>query len=519
MSFPRKRESIQNDIMEISEIKQKILKKIEGGGSKASKNKKKRLSLAALSEKMGKSEEELRKLFDSAATEVETAVLEESVPEEKQPDYQDRLRELEAQNSLLQKVREDSRSKSDDLLNRIEEKDRAISELQRKLDSESAALIEETDKQKSLINTAIEKSIEEYRVKLSNLENENKSLKATHTTALKENEEIFFKIAGKDKEIDELKKLQEDKLPTLESENKKIKKLHEDALRQNDSLLVTVEEHRAEKEKAVNNMESLRSKLYTSAKELKEQSVRIASLEDVLKHRDKKLADSEKAYKALEKDKNESILKLQASEESARGLKEKTKELEKSLEEKDRRVTEAEKIANKNIETARKDMDLQIQAVERNRKTLESKIAQLNIEVDAKNKRIEEAEGSNRELDSLVKESASKLQEAESANSDLEEKIAHIEAGLNEAAKLRENDRLASEENIAALKNELETLKAVIKDKEKAEEELRENILRFESEIESRDKKIQTDIRYCEGVVREVNDLRQKIKAYRLKVK
>ena len=77
----------------------------------------------------------------------------------------------------------------------------------------------------------------------------------------------------------------------------------------------------------------------------------------------------------------------------------------------------------------------------------------------------------------------------------------------------------AGEKNAAALMAEIEALKSVIKEKEKSEEELQENILRLESEIESRDKKIQADIKYCEGVVREVNDLRQKIKAYRLKVK
>ena len=66
---------------------------------------------------------------------------------------------------------------------------------------------------------------------------------------------------------------------------------------------------------------------------------------------------------------------------------------------------------------------------------------------------------------------------------------------------------------------EIEVLKSIIKEKEKSEEELQENISRLESEIESRDKKIQADIKYCEGVVREVNDLRQKIKTYRLKVR
>jgi len=66
---------------------------------------------------------------------------------------------------------------------------------------------------------------------------------------------------------------------------------------------------------------------------------------------------------------------------------------------------------------------------------------------------------------------------------------------------------------------DIEALKGVVKAKETAEEELNENISRLETEIESRDKKIHTDLKYCEDLTREVNDLRQKIKAYRLKAK
>ena len=94
-----------------------------------------------------------------------------------------------------------------------------------------------------------------------------------------------------------------------------------------------------------------------------------------------------------------------------------------------------------------------------------------------------------------------------------------LETELAEADKIRQSDNSTSESKIAEFKTEIEALKTVVKDKERSEEELRESILRLESEIESRDKKIQADIKYCEGVVREVNDLRQKIKAYRLKVK
>jgi chromosome segregation ATPase len=566
--------------MEVSEIKKKILERIESEKSKTSR-KKKPLNLATLSARMGKPEEDLLKLFNKAATETIAAPFssEEYAAEE---GYRTKLDALESENDRLKKIQEDARSKSDNLLNQIEEKDKAISELQRKLASESIGIIGDSEKEKSLINTAIEKSIAEYRVKLSALEEENKNLKNLHAQELKQNEKVFFQIAGKDEEIAELKKKFQDnldelggsKLPALEAENKKIKRLHEDALKQNDSLLERIEkkdkeiaalekktqedhgkskkskenekaleEHRAslssleaenkklkksleetgtlrsEKDKAVVNMEGLRSKLYAATKETKEQAGRISQLEEMLKHRDKRLAENDKVYKVLENEKNSLVLKFQASEETRRSLEENVKALSAEVEAKNKKVAEAEKFYNKNTESAKKEMDLQIQAVERSKKALEGKISQLNVELNAKNKRIEETEGANKELDNLVKESELKLQAVESGKADLEERLKQIEAELNNAAKAMESDRAASKESAAALKSEIEDLKAVIKDKEKSEEELGEKILCLESEVESRDKKIQADIKYCEGVAREVNDLRQKIKAYRLKVK
>ncbi len=562
--------------MEIGEIKKKIMEKIEGGRLKSSR-KKKSINLATLSAKMGIHEEDLLKLFNKRTTETATASspLEEyDAPKDEEPveDYNTRLDALEAENIRLKKIQEDSRNKSDSLLNQIEEKDKAIAQLQKNLASESISLIKDSEKEKSLINTAIEKSINEYRNKLASFETENKNLKSQHAETLKQNEEIFFQISEKDKDISELKKkFQADldklaknkdltleksleeyrgKLPALETENKKLKKMHEDALKQNDSLLMRIEdkdreisalekkaqaerdavkkfkdnekaiaEHRVEKEKAVANMEALRSKLYAATKDLKEQAGRITQLEEILKHRDKKLAESDKVYKNLENEKNDFAARFQAAEDARQSLEDRLKNLSADLEAKEKRVAETERLYNKNLESAKKDMDLQIQAIERSRKALEGKIAQLNIELEAKNRRIEETEDANRELDNLAKESALKLQAAESARSDLEERIRQVESELKSSAKKRESDKVASEESMAALKAEIEALKAAIREKEKSEEGLQENISRLESEIESRDKKIQADIKYCEGVVREVNDLRQKIKAYRLKVR
>ena len=68
-------------------------------------------------------------------------------------------------------------------------------------------------------------------------------------------------------------------------------------------------------------------------------------------------------------------------------MRRRLKNLSADLEAKDKQVADAERFYNKNIEGAKKEMDLQIQAIDRNKKALEGKIAQLNIELDAKNKR------------------------------------------------------------------------------------------------------------------------------------
>lgn len=562
--------------MDVIEIKKKIMDRIEKERSRSSR-KKKILNLATLSEKMGRPEGEVLRLFnqdplEEGADEPITPPFEAyGIPEKPVKEYRSKLLSLEEENLKLKKIQEEARFKSDSLLSDIEEKDRAIAELQKKLEHESIGLMKE-DEHKSLINSAIEKSIAEYRTKLASLEEENDKLKSLHSKELKENESVFLQIAEKDKEIEELKNRFErelaaidkqkeielgksfeeyrEKISPLETENKKLKRLHEDALRQSDGLLIRIEEKdqelreaqkkiseleiyfkkhkdnekameeaKVEKEKAASNVEALRSKLYAATKDQKEQANRIGQLEEMLKHRDKKLSDSEKVCKNIENEKNEAILRLQASEEAKRALTDKLAALGDAITAAEKRLAEGEKHHAKSLDAARKEMELQTQALERSRKALEGKITQLNVELEAKNKRIEETEKINAELDGLVKESAIKLQSAEGLKNDLEERMREIDHEIKEASKKREADTRAADENIAKIKEEIGALKNVVKDKERAEAELSENILRLETEIEARDKKIQSDIKYCEDVVREVNELRQKIKNYRLKAR
>jgi len=448
--------------MEITEIKNRIIEKIESEKAKPSRRKK-RFDLATLSARMGKSEEEVARLFN----------IQSSSAEKLPDDYRERLDILEEENLRLKTTQEHSRAKSDNLLKEIETRDRAIAELQARLKTESIGLIKDGEKGKSLINTAIEKSIGEYSAKLTALEKENRALKATHADAVKKNEDIFVRISEKDKEMESLRKGPPDGSGETEK-SKKLKKLHEDALKQNDSLLIRIEEkdskiaeleksleearekvkkiqeheravetHRTEKEKATANMETLRSKLYVAAKETKEQSARIAQLEDVLKHRDKRLADSDKAYKNLEKEKNDILLKFQESEEARRALDGKIKALGEESEAKDKKVIETERLCNKNIAAAKKELDLHMQAAERSRKALEGKIEHLKAELDAKNKHIDETENAARELDTLVKDSEVRLHAAEAAKADLEERIGEAELEAKEAARKWEIEKAA----------------------------------------------------------------------------
>ena len=100
--------------MEITEIKKKIIEKIESGKSKSSR-KKKPINLATLSAKMGLPEEEVLKLFNKQFPET-TTVSEyseerEQVEYEKPAeDYHARLSALEEENARLKNVQEDARN-------------------------------------------------------------------------------------------------------------------------------------------------------------------------------------------------------------------------------------------------------------------------------------------------------------------------------------------------------------------------------------------------------------------------
>ena len=83
---------------------------------------------------------------------------------------------------------------------------------------------------------------------------------------------------------------------------------------------------------------------------------------------------------------------------------------------------------------------------------------------------------------------------------------------------MKDTDRKRMEDNESAemerdkLKAEITTARGTIREKEKNEEELKETILCLEADIIDRDKKIETDVKYYEKILKEINALREKVK-------
>lgn len=310
--------------------------------------------------------------------------------------------------------------------------------------------------------TALEKSLEEHRRKVAALEQENKKL------------------------IEENKSLEKE----LKSEIEALKK---------------------EKEKAAGNIEVLRSKLYAAQISSKEQETRINQLSETLKTKEKKVAEAAGMYRGIEAAKNELTLKLQAVELEKKELQEKMSQVMHELAAKDKKLNDASNLYKKS-ETDRNEMTLRLQAADREKKNLEGKIAQLNHEVEAKNNRLVESEKLYKELDDMVKDANVRLQAVESEKKELEENMSQLNFEIEAAAKKRESDRVIAEQNLAAVKSELDMMKNSLKEKEKLEAELTRSVEYLKSEIEARDRKIEADMKYCESIVKEIGELRQKVK-------
>jgi len=157
--------------------------------------------------------------------------------------------------------------------------------------------------------------------------------------------------------------------------------------------------------------------------------------------------------------------------------------------------------------------------LEREKRSFEGKFLQLGREIEAKNSRITEIENSKKELDEMLAKAALDVQEAESSRKEHEDLAEEVRSRLEAEITRRESERAAAGEEANKFKEAIDVLKGSIQEKEKAEGELRDSIQALKAEIEERDHKIERDLKYCEGLLRELNELRKRARPSFFKAK
>jgi hypothetical protein len=337
-------------------------------------------------------------------------------------------------------------------------------------------------------------------------------------------ERSIHSLQKKVERLDELEEmLQVHDKQTIEA---RILKELEDAKRLNEEYRVKLDSSRSNVSISGNGFDA-------EADEIKKQAAKITQVEEASKNKDRKILEMSELRVTLEAEKAELESKLRAAENDNRSLSEKfrkeqeassgdtlsqlqaslrgNRELESKLEQtrlelgaKTTRLAEADKLYKeldlsvreltaklqenqrrmKELEASGEGLALRLANAERDNKAGETRISGLSSEVEAKTARLESAEKINKELESMIKDSEFKLQTSQRKVGELEKEIAEV----------------------GIVKNNLKQI-------EKSDLELKNTIERLESEIETRDSKIGSDMKYTEKIVRELGELRKKLAA------
>ena len=119
----------------------------------------------------------------------------------------------------------------------------------------------------------------------------------------------------------------------------------------------------------------------------------------------------------------------------------------------------------------------------------------------------------------MLKAGEIKVQEADSARKESEEKAAEARHELESEIARHRSEMDASAGAANRIRGDIESLNGVIQSKDKTEAALKESVEALKGEIESRDQKIERDIKYCEGILRELNEMRKRSRPSLFKAK
>lgn len=397
----------------------------------------------------------------------------------------------------LKELYEKALKQNDKLLAQIEEKNSLVVELQK------------TVAKRSDDSAKMDRLRQEYESRISGLEDANKRLKESYEKVLKENNNLLNRAGELEKKASDLEK----KAAQSDSFDAKLAEKDEEIARLEKKISEEMADLKADRDKAAANINTLRSRIFTQTNEAKEHQARAAQLEERLRSREKKIAENENAFKAFEGEKAGMAAKVDLLAGEKVKLEEEIKRLSGEAEEAKTKLTDAEKQHAKNFEIAKNESAVKVQAAFREKRDLEGKIAQLDLELQAKNNRIKEAEERHREREEIIKESTSKMQSLDMDKKELEEKIASLNGQMETLSRKAQSDRAVLETEAARFRQEIDGLKAAVSEKEKAEADLKELVSQLRIDIENRDKKIETDLKYCEKLVREIGELRQRARA------
>jgi len=314
---------------------------------------------------------------------------------------------------------------------------------------------------------------EEYRVKIESVRTENRDEET------KRNEKIKDELARRDAFVQDLQK----------------------------KFATEIDEITKDRDRAASNVESLRSKLYTATKEIKEQYAKISQLEEAARSKDKRILETEKLYAALDLAKSDTEAKLGAAENDNKDLNEKYARFSDGAKDDRARIEQAEK-SYKELGASYGETNFQLQASLRGKKELEAKLEQAQIELEAKTTRLAEADKLYKELDSSVRELTSKLQASQHRTKEMEASNEDLALRLSNANR----DRKEFEARIAELGSEVEAKTVRLANADKLHKEL-------ESIIKDVEAKLQASQNRAGDLEKETALLAESLKASILKLK
>jgi chromosome segregation ATPase len=457
--------------MDVNEIKKKILEKI--GQGKSESFGKEKLALSILSGKLGVSSDKPDDDAAKAGGELVDQLKERSrVVSDLESKLVEELKEI---------AKEDARAVSSvDLL-----MTKVLTQGE-ELKSRAAAADHAAEESKTSEHIA---EIEKLKADISRLKNE-LSANTDRIEALKESEHIaeIEKLKG------EVSRLNDE----LSAGTMRVKKL-EDICRE------TIKE----KDEAL-----LRVRSVSASNELLEK--RASQLIAEARVREKRLEESDALSKEMHVALKDLTAKTEVFEDDKKDLEERLSQVISELAEANRQLAEAKRF-NEAADAARERAEIMCGSLEKERADFEERASQLLGELSSRSSKLDEMEKLNREIDRLARESSFKLHATEREKKELETKTAALNAKLEEAVTRYNTEKSASQEKISKLKLELDMAKHLIKEKEKDDIDLREALSQAVSGLESRDRKIGADLSYYENILKEMDSLKQQVRAFRSK--